>query len=83
MEQPQSMEDLAQSFDPSLNRFDYRVNEQLDWQNEVLVIVNVRLGFDQVNPSFYPSLVRCTKFSSFVGLVGGKPAKAFYFFGHS
>ncbi len=88
---------MAMSFDPDLNRLrqsSYLFNEagasslidtfdDKDWVKEVMVIVNVRLGFEQIGDNFHKAVIRCMKFSQFTGIVGGKPDKAFYFMGHS
>ena len=49
----------------------------------MLVIVNVRLGADLIDP-YYASLIKkYMRLPSFAGMVGGQPRKAFYFFGFS
>lgn len=56
---------------------------QKEWVKEVMVVVNVRLGFEHIGENFHTAVIRCMKFSQFTGIVGGKPNKAFYFVGHS
>lgn len=59
------------------------VLSQKEWVKEVMVVVNVRLGFEHIGENFHRAVIRCLKFSQFTGIVGGKPNKAFYFVGHS
>ena len=60
-----------------------QIGEENDdyWVNQVLVIVNVRLGMEKVGEEFYESIMACTRISQFMGILGGKPQKAFYFIG--
>ena len=55
--------------------------DENQWQKQVLVIVNVRLGFETINEEYFSSLLACTKLPHFMGIFGGKPRKAFYFVG--
>ena len=45
------------------------------------MIVNVRLGFETISEEYFNSLLACTKLPHFMGILGGKPRKAFYFVG--
>ncbi len=47
----------------------------------MLVIVNVRLGMEKVAEEYFDSIISFTKLPQFVGILGGKPKKAFYFVG--
>lgn len=67
--------DQHDELDPTSNPFN------LDWVNEVLVLVNVRLGVHQIEENYQPKIGKFLKLSQSVGMIGGKPDKAFYFFG--
>ena len=47
----------------------------------MLVIITVRLGLDRINDEFHGTVINCMKLKQFVGAIGGKPRKAFYFVG--
>eukprot|EP00347_Sterkiella_histriomuscorum_P012007 403370248 len=66
---------------PNMDQDQNPFNNQ-EWKNEVLVIVNVRLGLQKIDPIYHQIIVKYMQMPQFVGLVGGKPNKAFYFFGH-
>ena len=55
--------------------------DENEWQKQVLVIINVRLGFETISEEYFSSLLACTKLPHFMGILGGKPRKAFYFVG--
>ena len=56
-------------------------DQAFKWKNSVLVIVANRFGIKSIASEYFPSVCRFMKLSSFVGLVGGKPNKAFYICG--
>jgi cysteine protease ATG4 len=41
----------------------------------------VRLGFETIGEEYFSSLLSCTKIPQFMGILGGKPRKAFFFVG--
>ncbi|PVF96248.1 hypothetical protein CPB86DRAFT_517751 [Serendipita vermifera] len=52
------------------------------WGNRaVLVLVNLRLGIDGVNPIYYDSVKTLFTFPQFVGISGGRPSSSYYFVG--
>ncbi len=62
--------------------FGTQIEEEDDsWINNVLVIINVRLGMEKVAEEYFDSIISCTKIPQFIGILGGKPKKAFYFVG--
>ncbi|CAO3647136.1 unnamed protein product [Cunninghamella blakesleeana] len=46
-----------------------------------LVLVAVRLGIDNLHPTYYPALKACFQLPSFVGIAGGRPNSSLYFMG--
>ena len=55
--------------------------EEDTWVNKVLVIVNVMLGMEKVQEEYFDSIIAFTRLPQFIGILGGKPKKAFYFVG--
>ena len=41
----------------------------------------MRLGFETIGEEYFSSLLSCTKIPQFMGILGGKPRKAFFFVG--
>ncbi|KAG0142311.1 hypothetical protein CROQUDRAFT_97666 [Cronartium quercuum f. sp. fusiforme G11] len=52
------------------------------WQRPVLVLINVRLGLDRVNPSYYETIKATFTFPQSVGIAGGRPSQSYYFCGY-
>ena len=52
------------------------------WSVSLLLIVPVRLGLDRLNAEYAPSLLKCLEMPQSVGIIGGRPNHAIYFFGH-
>ena len=52
------------------------------WSNQVLVVINTRLGIHGVSKEYFRAIKNYMKCSTFAGLVGGKPGAAYYFVGH-
>lgn len=52
------------------------------WLKPVLVLVNVRLGLDGVNPAYYEAIKATFTFLQSVGIAGGRPSSSYYFCGH-
>ena len=46
-----------------------------------MIIVNVRLGMEKIGEEYFDSIIDLTKITQFIGILGGKPKKAFYFVG--
>lgn len=55
--------------------------EKVEWLNSVLVVINVRLGLHNIPHNYFKVIQKYMKFKQFVGLIGGKPNFAYYFFG--
>lgn len=47
----------------------------------VLILVAIRLGIDQLHPTYYPALKECMRLPWFVGIAGGRPNSSLYFVG--
>ncbi|KAF8761553.1 Peptidase family C54 [Rhizoctonia solani] len=47
----------------------------------VLILVNIRLGLDNVNPIYYDALKSLFQFPQSVGISGGRPSSSYYFVG--
>jgi len=55
---------------------------QAPWQRPVLVLINVRLGLDGVNPVYHEAIKATFSFPQSVGIAGGRPSSSYYFCGH-
>ncbi|CDW71601.1 UNKNOWN [Stylonychia lemnae] len=80
------VQNLYMSFDENVTRFSdgYSLSQNFkepEWINEVLVIVNARLGMEGINSNYHQVILKYMKFPQFIGLMGGKPKKAYYFIG--
>ncbi|GEM07720.1 cysteine protease ATG4 [Rhodotorula toruloides] len=51
------------------------------WKRPVLVLINVRLGIDGVNPIYYEAIKGIFRLSQSVGIAGGRPSSSYYFVG--
>nr|CAB3224203.1 cysteine protease ATG4A [Phallusia mammillata] len=47
----------------------------------LLLIIPLRLGLSDINPVYFQHLKECLQWEESVGIVGGKPNHAYYFFG--
>lgn len=57
-------------------------DDEFEWKNQVLVLVNNRFGMNGVSEEYFNPIKRYMKLHSFVGMVGGQPGMAYYFVGH-
>ncbi|CDZ96406.1 Cysteine protease required for autophagy-Apg4p/Aut2p [Phaffia rhodozyma] len=48
----------------------------------VLILVNVRLGLDGVNPIYHETVKNLFTFPQSVGIAGGRPSSSYYFLGY-
>ncbi|TKA52168.1 hypothetical protein B0A53_05012 [Rhodotorula sp. CCFEE 5036] len=55
--------------------------EGTSWKRPVLVLVNVRLGLEGVNPVYHDSIKSVFRFPQSVGIAGGRPISSYYFVG--
>ncbi|GAA5844630.1 hypothetical protein JCM11251_002129 [Rhodosporidiobolus azoricus] len=51
------------------------------WKKPVLVLVNVRLGIDGVNPIYHEAIRGIFRLPQTVGIAGGRPSSSYYFVG--
>ncbi|BGP16747.1 Cysteine protease atg4 [Rhodosporidiobolus nylandii] len=51
------------------------------WSTPVLILVNVRLGIDGVNPIYYEAIKGIFRLPHSVGIAGGRPSSSYYFVG--
>ncbi|POY75723.1 hypothetical protein BMF94_1346 [Rhodotorula taiwanensis] len=51
------------------------------WKRPVLVLVNVRLGLEGVNPIYHEAIKGIFRFPQSVGIAGGRPISSYYFVG--
>lgn len=73
---------MDMSFDMETTRFNQQQSQAPEtWANQVLVIINVRLGVDIIEPLYAQSLKRYVQLPQFAGFIGGQPRKAFFFVG--
>ncbi|GAA5918837.1 hypothetical protein JCM6882_004711 [Rhodosporidiobolus microsporus] len=55
--------------------------ESRGWTVPVLVLVNVRLGIDGVNPIYHEAIKGIFRLPQTVGIAGGRPSSSYYFVG--
>ncbi|KAM0748846.1 hypothetical protein T439DRAFT_357999 [Meredithblackwellia eburnea MCA 4105] len=55
--------------------------EDGEWQKPVLVLINLRLGIDGVNPIYHEAVKAIFSFPQSVGIAGGRPSSSYYFVG--
>lgn len=48
----------------------------------LLILLPIRLGIDNINPYYHPSLFHLLSLTQSVGIAGGKPSSSYYFFGY-
>ncbi|GAA6018784.1 hypothetical protein JCM10207_005578 [Rhodosporidiobolus poonsookiae] len=51
------------------------------WEKPVLVLINLRLGIDGVNPIYHEAIKGIFRFPQSVGIAGGRPSSSYYFVG--
>ncbi|GAA5821925.1 hypothetical protein JCM10212_005304 [Sporobolomyces blumeae] len=51
------------------------------WDTAVLVLFNLRLGIDGVNPIYHDAVKGIFRFPQSVGIAGGRPSSSYYFVG--
>ncbi|GAA5906794.1 hypothetical protein JCM5296_001943 [Sporobolomyces johnsonii] len=51
------------------------------WSTPVLVLINLRLGIDGVNPIYHNAIKGIFRFPQSVGIAGGRPSSSYYFVG--
>jgi cysteine protease ATG4 len=65
-----------------------KTNEYGQRPRGLLILVNIRLGLDQLNPLYQPLIKvfeidqKCFDLSCFVGIAGGRPNSSMYFIGY-
>lgn len=52
-----------------------------NWTRPVLVLLNLRLGIQGINPIYHPSLKAVFTFPQSIGIAGGRPSSSYYFVG--
>jgi cysteine protease ATG4 len=53
-----------------------------EW-SPLLLIIPLRLGLNEFNQDYKESLKRCFEIEHTVGMIGGKPNQAYYFYGYA
>ncbi|GAA5995321.1 hypothetical protein JCM5350_007052 [Sporobolomyces pararoseus] len=51
------------------------------WDAKVLVLINLRLGIDGVNPIYHEAVKAIFRIPQSVGIAGGRPSSSYYFVG--
>ncbi|GAA5929229.1 cysteine protease ATG4 [Sporobolomyces koalae] len=51
------------------------------WDTKVLVLINLRLGIDGVNPIYHEAIKGIFRIPQSVGIAGGRPSSSYYFVG--
>uniref|UniRef100_A0A1I8BYM0 Cysteine protease n=1 Tax=Meloidogyne hapla TaxID=6305 RepID=A0A1I8BYM0_MELHA len=57
------------------------MDEDNNWKRPLLLMIPLRLGLDVINPCYSTALFECFKLPQFVGILGGRPRHAVYFYG--
>lgn len=53
-----------------------------DW-SPLLLIIPLRLGLNEFNPEYKEAIKRCFQIKNTVGMIGGKPNQAYFFYGYA
>ncbi|KAG2219552.1 hypothetical protein INT45_013211 [Circinella minor] len=75
----QEAREIYDQYTPDKNKMDDE-NKENDFQS-LLILVAIRLGIDQLHPTYYPALKACFELPWFVGIAGGRPNSSLYFLG--
>ncbi|GAA5856862.1 hypothetical protein JCM9279_007019 [Rhodotorula babjevae] len=51
------------------------------WRKPVLVLINLRLGIDGINPIYHEAVKAIFRIPQSVGIAGGRPSSSYYFVG--
>ena len=57
------------------------VKPQTSWKSPLLLLVPLRLGLDKLNDIYIPPLIETFSFPQSVGIIGGRPSHAIWFYG--
>ncbi|ETO04670.1 hypothetical protein RFI_32727 [Reticulomyxa filosa] len=52
------------------------------WEKAIFIFVPLRLGLNELNLNYIPSVLRCLEMKHSIGIVGGKPQRSLYFVGY-
>lgn len=58
------------------------IKEVVDDFKPTLIIIPLRLGLSEINAIYIDSLKKCLELKSSMGIIGGRPNQALYFFGY-
>lgn len=58
-----------------------RVCSRGNWWRSLILLIPLRLGLDNLLPSYAPALLKCLELPWSLGFVGGKPNRSLYFVG--
>ena len=76
---------LNNSQDDSMqeDNFDQMEEEENNnnWKRPLLLMIPLRLGLDSINSCYSTAIFECFKLPQFVGILGGRPRHAVYFYG--
>ena len=59
------------------------LSEFQNWTQPLLLFVPVRLGINEINPTYFSSLKKCFELEQCVGVIGGRPNHALFYVGYS
>ncbi|CAK5069311.1 unnamed protein product [Meloidogyne enterolobii] len=71
------------------DNFDQMEDEEMEedeennnnWKRPLLLMIPLRLGLDSINSCYSTAIFECFKLPQFVGILGGRPRHAVYFYG--
>jgi hypothetical protein len=55
--------------------------KKLDWKRPLLLMIPLRLGLTAINPCYLGAVIEFFKLPQCVGILGGRPRHAVYFYG--
>ncbi|KAJ2998619.1 Cysteine protease atg4 [Globomyces sp. JEL0801] len=51
-------------------------------KRSLMILVNLRLGLDSLNPIYHPAIKKCFEMKNFLGIAGGRPNSSLFFMGY-
>lgn len=72
---------VATAVDGTLYKTDVYAAAGTGWSRPVLILLNLRLGIEGVNPIYYSALRSLFSLPQSVGIAGGRPSSSYYFVG--
>ena len=76
------IDDIYETMKTSKKIVKCKKNNKIDW-DPLLLVLPLRLGLNEFNEEYKDSIKRCFELEQIVGMIGGKPNSAYYFYGYA